>query len=138
MTPAQVDGDEGGVTVGQKLGRNMRWLLMACGPMNLGGAVFAPPSQYLRNVVGIPEAHPLYLWVLSAWLPLLGIAYFWMGWTGRTDRTFMAVGAAGKATFAVILLALWGNGELPMTAGFVGLPDLVLACVFAAWLWRTR
>jgi hypothetical protein len=112
---------------------------MACGPMNLGGvAVFAPPFPQLRNVVGIPEAHPLYLWVLTAWLPLFGLAYFRMGWTGRADRTFMAVGAAGKATFAATLLALWASDELPMTAGLVGLPDLVLAVVFAMWLWRTR
>jgi hypothetical protein len=121
------------------LGQAMRWLLIACGPMNLGGvAVFAPPFPGLRNLVGLPDAHPLYLWVLTTWLPLFGIAYFWMGWTGKADRTFLAVGAAGKATFAVILLVLWGNGELPMIAGLVGLPDLVLAAIFAAWLWRTR
>ncbi len=125
--------------VERNLGPKIRWLLMACGPMNLGGvATFAPPFPYLRNMVGLPDAHPLYLWVLTAWLPLFGIAYFWMGWTGKADRTFMAVGAAGKATFAVILLALWGNGGLPMTAGMVGLPDLALAGVFAAWLWRTK
>ena len=117
----------------------MQMLLIACGPMNLGGvAVFAPPFPLLRNMVGLPDSHPLYLWVLTAWLPLFGIAYFWMGWTGSADRTFMAVGAAGKATLAVILFVLWGNGELPVTAGLVGLPDLVLAGVFAAWLWRTR
>ena len=122
----------------KRFGRGMRWLLMACGPMNLGGvAVFAPPLPRLRMLVGLPEAHPLYLWVMTAWLPLFGLAYFWMGWTGKVDRTFLAVGASGKATFAVILLGLWGNGDLPMTAGLVGLPDLVLAVVFAAWLWRT-
>jgi hypothetical protein len=60
------------------------------------------------------------------------------GLDGESDRTFMAIGAAGKATFAVILLALWGNGELPMTAGLIGLPDPALAGAFAAWLWRTR
>ena len=93
------------------MGRVMRWLLMACGLMNLGGvATFAPPFPQLRNQVGLPEAHPLYLWVLTAWLPLFGIAYFWMGWTGKVDRTFLAVGAAGKATFALILFALWGIG----------------------------
>ncbi len=122
-----------------KLGSKMRWLLMACGPMNLGGiATFAPPFPRLRNMVGLPKAHPLYLWTLTAWLPLFGIAYFWMGWTGKADRTFMAVGAAGKATFALILLALSLNGELSLTAGLVGLPDLLLAGVFAAWLWRTK
>lgn len=46
----------------------------------------------------------------------------------------MAVGAAGKATFAVIVVAMWGNSELPMTVGLIGIPDLVLAGVFVAWL----
>ena len=74
--------------------------------------------------------------MLTAWLPVFGTTYFWMGWTGEMDRTFLAVGAAGKATFAIILLALWGNGDLPLSAGLVGLPDLVLAGVLAAWLRR--
>lgn len=45
-----------------RFGRGMRWLLMACGPMNLVGvAVFAPPFPYLRDMYGLPGAHPLYL-----------------------------------------------------------------------------
>lgn len=112
---------------------------MACGFINLNAvAVFAPAFPLLRDLIGIPEAHPLYLWVLTAWLPIFGIAYFWMGWKGAIDRTFLAVRAAGKATFALILLALWANGELSIIAGMAGLPDLVLAALFSAWLWRTR
>lgn len=51
-------GDDGHVrrAVEQKLGPKMRWLLMARGPMNLGGVfAFAPPSPHLRNTVGLPE-----------------------------------------------------------------------------------
>ena len=51
----------------QTLGPKIRWLLMACGPMSLGGvATFAPPFPHIRNMVGLPEVHPLYLWVLTA------------------------------------------------------------------------
>lgn len=112
---------------------------MTCGPMNLAAvAVFAPPWPYIRTMVGLPEAHPLYLWVMTAWVPLFGMAYFRMGWTGRLDRTFLAVGTAGKATFALILLGLGVNKELPASAAVLGLPDLGLATVFVCRLCRTR
>jgi hypothetical protein len=121
------------------IGPKMRWLLMACGPMNLGATVvFAPPSTALRGMVGLPEPHPLYLLVLAVWIPIFGIAYFRMGWTGKVDRTFLAVGAAGKASFALILLGLWLAGELSPLTAMIGLPDLILAGVFAGWLRRTR
>ena len=123
---------------GIRLGRGMRLLLLVCGPMNLNGAlIFAPPVTAFRPVLGLPEAHPLYLWVLSIWTLIFGVAYFRMGLTGRADRTFLAVGAAGKATFALLLLALSATGDLPAEAAGVGSPDLVLAVVFAVWLYRT-
>jgi hypothetical protein len=113
----------------------MRWLLMACGPMNLCAAlVYAPPITQFREASGMPDAHPLYLWIMACWVPIFGIAYFWMGWTGRADRTFMAVGSAGKATFSLALIGLWLTGELPGRAALTGLPDLGLAVVFAWWL----
>ena len=86
----------------------------------------------------MPEAHPLYPWVLSIWILIFGAAYFRMGQTGRADRTFLAAGAAGKATFAVLLIALAATGELPPQAVAVGLPDLALAGVFIGWLSRNR
>lgn len=117
----------------------MRQLLMACGAMNLGAAIlFAPPSASLRSMVGLPEAHPLFLWILTIWIPIFGAAYFWMGWTGKVDRVFMAVGAAGKASFSLILIALWLGGDLPPIAAAIGLPDLLLGTVFVGWLWQTR
>jgi hypothetical protein len=117
----------------------MRLLLLACGPMNLNGAViFAPPVTAFRPMVGLPEAHPLYLWVISIWILIFGVAYFWMGVTGEPSRMFLAVGAAGKAAFALLLVTLAATGALPPMAAGVGLPDLGLAAVFAVWLFRTR
>jgi hypothetical protein len=124
---------------GKRLGGGMRLLLLACGPMNVNGAViFAPPVTAFRPMIGLPEAHPLYLWVISVWILIFGAAYFWMGVTGKPSRMFLAVGAAGKAAFALLLIALAATGELPPRASGVGLPDLGLAAVFAVWLLRTR
>jgi hypothetical protein len=127
------------MTPDNQLGPRMRWLLMACGPMNVIGAIsFAPPVTAGRASLGLPEAPPFYLWLIAAWILAFGAAYFWQGWTGRADRTFLAVGAFGKAVFAGLLIAGAVAGELPPTAVAGGLPDLALAVVFAGWLWRTR
>lgn len=122
-----------------KFGPKMRWLLIACAPMNFAAVlVYAPPITQFRDVSGMPDAHPLYLWILTIWVPLFGLGYLGMGLTAKPDRTFLAVTAAGKATFALALIALWLTGDLPAKAAVTGLPDLALACVFASWLWRNR
>ena len=116
----------------------MRALLKASGPINATGAlIFAPPFPWVREFFGLPGGHALYLWILSIWILVFGIAYWSMGSSGRADRTFLAVGAAGKASFALALLALALQGQIPPLAAVVGLPDLVIAGVFAAWLRRT-
>lgn len=127
------------MTPADRLGPRMRWLLMACGPMNVAGAVsFAPPVTLGRAALGLLEAPAFYLWLIAAWILAFGAAYFWQGWTGQADRTFLAVGAVGKAVFAGLLIGGAAAGELPPLAIAGGLPDLGLAVVFAGWLWRTR
>jgi len=116
----------------------MRLLLLACGPMNVAGAIaFAPPFPHLRSVFGIPEAHPLYLWVISAWILAFGGAFFCQGLTGVANRAVLALAVAGKGSFGGVLVGMSLSGALPPVAGAVGLPDLALAAVFAGWLWRT-
>ena len=119
--------------------QNLRALLVASGPINaIGALVFAPPFPLVRQWFGLPDGHVLYLWVLSSWILVFGIAYFSMGWTGRIDRTFLAVGAAGKTSFSLALMALAAAGDLDPLAVVVGLPDLAIAAVFATWLLGTR
>jgi hypothetical protein len=48
---------------------------------------------------GFPESHPLYLWILAVWVFAFGLCYFWMAWTGRRERLFIAFGAIGKLSF---------------------------------------
>jgi hypothetical protein len=119
--------------------QNLRALLIASGPINaVGAVVFAPPFPFVRQWFGLPDGHALYLWVLSSWILVFGIAYFSMGWTGRIDRTFLAVGAAGKTSFSLALMALAAAGDLDPLAVVVGLPDLAMAAVFTAWLLATQ
>lgn len=119
--------------------QNLRVLLIASGPINAVGAlIFAPPFPLVRQWFGLPDGHVLYLWVLSSWILVFGIAYFSMGWTGRLDRTFLAVGAAGKTSFSLALMALAASGDLDPLAVVVGLPDLAMAAVFTAWLLATQ
>ena len=116
----------------------MRTLLKASGPINVIGAlIFAPPFPWVRHVFGLPDGHALYLWILSTWILVFGVAYWSMGVSGRADRTFLAVSAAGKASFALALIAMALAGEIPSIATVVGMPDLAIAAMFAAWLRRT-
>ncbi len=121
------------------LGPVMRALLLTSGPMNAGGALlFAPPLAGLRRGLGLPAAEPFYLWILSAWVLAFGVAYWHMGWTGRADRGVLAIGAWGKAVFALSVFALAAGGGVAPLAVAGALPDLVMAAAFAWWLWRTR
>ena len=91
---------------------------MASGPMNLGGAVlFAPPMAALRQSLGLPDADAFYLWILSSWVLAFGIAYFYLGYTGRPNRGVLALGAWGKAVFAGLVLALAAQGRVSAVAG---------------------
>ncbi len=124
---------------GPGLGRGMRWLLMACGPMNLAGAIcFAPPFTAGRQLLGLPEPPSIYLWILSSWVLAFGVAYFLQGWSGRPSRGVLALGAWGKTVFGALFVWQAATGELPWLAGASAAPDLAIAAVFAGWLWRSR
>src|SRR5689334_14909509 len=113
----------------------LRRLLVAGGPINaIGALIMAPPFPWIRELFGLPGGHALYLWILSVWIFLFGIAYSSMGLSGRLDRTFLAVGAGGKASFALALIAMAISSEIPVRAVLVGLPDLAMAAYFAACL----
>ncbi len=117
--------------------RTMRMVLVSGGPVNaIGALIFAPPLPWVRELFGLPGGHALYLWILSIWILLFGVAYSAMGLSGRIDRTFLWVAAGGKATFSLALVAMAMAGEIPFVAALVGLPDLALAGYFARWLLR--
>jgi len=113
-------------------------MLLASGPMNLGGAVlFAPPMGAVRDAFGLPPSDPFYLWILSAWVLAFGVAYVAMGYTGRASRGVIALGAWGKAVFALLVMALAVSGRVSPLAGVGAVPDLVMAISFAWWLYTS-
>ena len=118
----------------------MRVVLLATGALNMfGAALFVPALTGLRESNGFPgAAHPLYLWVIASWIFLFGVCYLWQGITGRDERLFLAIGAAGKAAFVAILFAYWQAGEVPLNTALSSLPDLAFAVLFSVWLWQSR
>ena len=120
--------------------RLFRRSLFLTGLLNLFGAVLiAPPSVALRALAGLPESgHPLHAWLLSLWILFFGVAYLRLSVSTAQERYFVAIGAAGKASFSLLLVAYALAGELPVRAALAGSADLAFAAIFAWWLLATR
>ena len=114
----------------------MRGALFATAVMNLVGAAgFLPSARALRAVAGLPEGeHPLYLAMASMFVLLFGLGYLWAAVTGRVDRLFIAISAAGKLSFFGMLVWFWAAGALPLRAPLTGTGDLVFGVLFLTWL----
>jgi len=116
-----------------------RRALLATALMNIGGCILLmPPVTYARRLVGIPEAPPLYGWLLALWILFFGLGYWRLAFAPTPERLFLQVCAAGKASFALLLIAYWLAGDLPILAPLAGSPDLGFAALFAARLYGTR
>ncbi|MBA2668525.1 MAG: hypothetical protein H0U69_15985 [Trueperaceae bacterium] len=125
------------------LPRWMRMAMLATAAMNLLGAgALLPAGERVRSLVGLPpDVHPVYLLTIASFVVVFGAAYAWCGLTGRADGQFLAVAAAGKLSFVVVLMAFWLTGDLPITAPLAGIGDLVFGGLFLIWLlrsWRSR
>lgn len=100
-------------------------------PLNVSGALlFSPPGAALRALAGFPEAPAFYLWTLATWVLAFGVAYGHAAWTGRADRTLLALGAVGKGVFVLLVAGAASRGDLPWTTAASAAPDLVLAALF--------
>lgn len=109
----------------------LRIALAASAPLNLCGAIlFSPPGAPLRALAGFPDAPSFYLWTLASWVLAFGVAYGHAAWTGRADRTLLALGAFGKSVFVVLTAAMAIRGELPWLTVVGASSDLVLALAF--------
>ena len=108
--------------------------------MNMAGAVmFIPQVRFLRELGGLPEAgNSFYPLILSLWIFFFGVLYLRLAFSKTPERFFVLIGALGKSSFAILLAVLAFSGELPTRAAFAGLPDLLIALIFFAWLYQTR
>lgn len=118
----------------------MRAALWTTGALNLFGAIlFLPVFSVGRAWLSLPTAgHPLYLWIVSEFIFIMGVAYAYCAWTNRAPRVFIAVGAAGKLAFFFTLTAFWLAGDLPVTVPLLGSSDFLLGSLFLAWLSRAE
>lgn len=109
----------------------LRVALASSAPLNLCGAIlFSPPGAPFRAWAGFPEAPAFYQWTLASWVLAFGVAYGRAAWTGRADRTLLALGAFGKAVFFALAAGMALRGELPWLTVIGASSDLVLAGLF--------
>jgi hypothetical protein len=127
-------------TNNESMGKGMRRVMLAAAILNtLGALTFIPAFTGLRTRGHLPnDAHPVYLWMIALWIFFFGAAYLYLGLTGRVEKVFVAVGAAGKLSFFGLLLGFTLAGDLPLQAATSGVADLVFGTIFTVWLWRTR
>lgn len=120
------------------LPRWMRLAMWATTPLNMLGAfIFLPANGWARRLGGLPEAgHPMYLWIIAAFIGIFGVGYGYCAAKGRASREFVGVGAAGKIAFFVVVAAFWLSGEVPFLTTFLAGADLLLGALFAWWLLR--
>ena len=107
--------------------------------MNLFGAIgFMPGIRFVRQLVRLPDdVHPLYLWIISEFIFIFGLAYGYCAWQAQAPRLFIGVGAAGKICFFLTLAGFWLADDLPLEAVLAGSADLFFGSLFLIWLKQT-
>ena len=117
----------------------MRWTLLASAVYNgFGVLIFIPLLSVGRRLVGLPNAHPFYLWLVAIWIGSFGVMYVWLAITAVSDRAFLIVAATGKFAFWGLNLIFWIAGDFPASAPLVACGDLIGAILFTIWLCKTR
>jgi hypothetical protein len=97
--------------------------------------LFAFPSSAPAHIAGLPPAVPgLYRVLLGFFVLLFGGAYAWLALQPDIDRPLVAFAALGKTGAFGIILALWLVGGSPGRGVLAASGDLVLAGIFAWWL----
>jgi hypothetical protein len=117
----------------------MRWTLVLTAIYNLLGVLlFFPLLSIGRRIIGLPDAHPFYLWLVTVWIGSFAVVYVWIAVTKRPERALLIIAVTGKFVFWILNLIFWLAGDFPVIAPLVAVGDLITAILFAAWLWKTR
>jgi hypothetical protein len=112
-----------------------RIVLFATAAMNIGGSLsFIPANRAGREMFGLPEPHPVYLWILACWIFAFGVCYLWMAIKQKREWLFIAIGATGKLSFAALLAIYWLVGEFSFRTALAGAGDWIFGCLFVWWL----
>src|SRR5712692_7487027 len=102
----------------------MRWTLLATAVYNTFGVlIFVPLLSVGRKLIGLPGAHPFYLWLVTIWIGSFGVLYVWVAVTARSDRAFVMIAAIGKFAFFSLMFIFWLRGDFPVVAPLVALED---------------
>ncbi|MDP3857133.1 MAG: hypothetical protein Q8Q73_05130 [Stagnimonas sp.] len=103
-------------------------------------ALLLVPDSAAGQLAGLPSASVpiLYASLLALFVALFGGVYAWLAAQVEINRPVLALGAIGKALAFILGIVLWlaGSTSARWTGLMVG--DLLLAALFAAWLWQHR
>jgi hypothetical protein len=146
MSAPGIGGDVGPITIRRHrpepamLPTWMRRALLATAVMNGSAAIaFLPFAAPVRALMGMPLGeHPVYLTTVALFVFLFGVGYLLVGLSGRPERLFIALSAAGKLGFVTIVGWYWLSGVVPFKAFLVASGDLPFGVLFATWLFTTR
>ncbi|MCO4745110.1 MAG: hypothetical protein KC912_09995 [Proteobacteria bacterium] len=117
----------------------LRAALIFSTPLNLfGGVLLSPLWPPAWSPPGTIVAHPLHAWIISSFVFGFGLAYGWMAWKNEPNHLLIALAAYGKSCFVLAMYSQAALGEIPWTVGATATPDLILAAVFATFLWLDR
>lgn len=119
-----------------KIIRYALWVSIA---FNLFGALlFAFPASPLGQFAGLPVPVPvIYNMMLAFFVVLFAGAYFWLALQPKIDRPLVALSAIGKAGSFLLMVILCMLGEIPSRSVLFASGDLIFACIFAWWLFKT-
>jgi len=98
--------------------------------------IFKPDFMLARLEIRDPAARLLaqsFASSVAAW----GIGYALIAYDQQTFRNFAWLGVISKTIFFLIYFAALKNGRLKFAAFVPALIDLILAVLFAEFLWRT-
>ena len=105
----------------------------------VGAFLLAFPSSSLGQLAGVPTpVPPTYRALAGFFVALFGGAYAWLARQREIDRPLVALSIIGKGVVFAIIVVFWLVGQGPGRGVVAGTGDLVLAGIFAWWLFASR